>query len=163
MAEGDRLHSDPVPPEPVEQSPPDPPAVPTEPVRRSRTRRVTTGLAVLVVVVLLLAGAAWRLDLGQRWGPAAPTVPAAPVAPDPVRDPAAVAPPPGLDLPTPAPAAPVARPLPEREVSAAAVREALGRLPGARRLGPRLGLVVAGADGRPVLAGVRPWSPRPRR
>lgn len=96
---------------------------------------------VLVVLVLVAAGAAYWLDLGARWG----------ISPDPVGDPAAVPPPPGLELPEPEPAAPVAQQLPSSAVDARAVRDALGRLPKDRRMGRRFAVVVADGTGRPVV------------
>src|SRR3954462_4008155 len=75
--------------------------------------------AVLVVLLLVAAFAAQALDLGHRWGIAPP---------DPREDPAAVAPPPGLDLPDPATAATVAAPLDGERIDPAAVRRALGAL-----------------------------------
>ncbi|HYF71721.1 MAG TPA: hypothetical protein VD864_02810, partial [Nocardioides sp.] len=59
-----------------------------------RASRLATWLPVaLVLAVLAAAGVAWRLD---------------PAAPDPAREPAAVAPPPGLALEAPPPPEPVA-------------------------------------------------------
>jgi D-alanyl-D-alanine carboxypeptidase/D-alanyl-D-alanine-endopeptidase (penicillin-binding protein 4) len=95
-------------------------------------------LAGLVVLCLVLAGAAYAFDLGERLGVAAP---------DPRRDPAAVVPPEGLELPEPRPAAAVARPLAGGEVSAEEVRRALGRLTADRRLGRRVAVAVSGVDG----------------
>jgi D-alanyl-D-alanine carboxypeptidase/D-alanyl-D-alanine-endopeptidase (penicillin-binding protein 4) len=106
-------------------------------------RRLTDLLAGLVVLCLVLAGAAYWFDLGERLGVAAP---------DPQRDPAAVVPPEGLDLPGPARAAAVARPLTGGALSPRDVRRALGRLPDDRRLGSRVAIAVAGVDGDPVHA-----------
>jgi D-alanyl-D-alanine carboxypeptidase/D-alanyl-D-alanine-endopeptidase (penicillin-binding protein 4) len=106
-------------------------------------RRSTNVLAGLVVLCLVLAAAAYAFDLGERLGVAAP---------DPERDPAAVVPPPGLDLPEPAPAAAVAPPLEGGRLSPAAVRRALGRLTADRRLGARVAVAVSGVDGVPVHA-----------
>src|SRR4051794_9017194 len=104
---------------------------------RRRARWVTwagrTG-TTLVVLLLVAAFAAQALDLSHRWGFAAP-------APD--EDPAAVAPPPGLDLPSPATAATVAAALDGERIDPGAVRRALGALPAAHRLGPRVSVFVA--------------------
>ena len=113
---------------------------------RDRARPVTwigrTG-TVLVVLLLIAAVAAQAFDLSHRWGIAPP---------DPHEDPAAVAAPPGLDLPSSATAAPVAVALDGGRIDPAAVRRAVGALPAGRRLGPRVSVVVAGVDGRPVYA-----------
>lgn len=108
-----------------------------------RWRRLPDILAVLVVLALVLAGASHAFDLGERLGVAAP---------DPRRDPAAVVPPVGLELPQPATAAAVAPPLTGGRLSPDQVRRALGRLPDHRRLGRRVAVVVAGVDGVPVHA-----------
>jgi D-alanyl-D-alanine carboxypeptidase/D-alanyl-D-alanine-endopeptidase (penicillin-binding protein 4) len=97
----------------------------------------------LVVVLLLAAAAAYRFDLGDRLGVAQP---------DPASDPAAVEPPPGLELPDPAVASPVAVRLSGGPVAADAVRRAVGRLTSDRRLGRRMSLVVGDLSGRPVHA-----------
>jgi D-alanyl-D-alanine carboxypeptidase/D-alanyl-D-alanine-endopeptidase (penicillin-binding protein 4) len=109
----------------------------------SRWRRLPDLLAGLVVLCLVLAGAAHAFDLGDRLGVAAP---------DPRRDPAAVVPPAGLELPDPRAAAAVAPPLDGGPLSPAEVRRALGRLPDDRRLGRRVAVAVAGTDGVPVHA-----------
>jgi D-alanyl-D-alanine carboxypeptidase/D-alanyl-D-alanine-endopeptidase (penicillin-binding protein 4) len=115
--------------------------------RDPRSARIATRLgrvgAVFVVLLLVAAFVADGLDLGHRWGIAPP---------DPQEDPAAVAPPPGLDLPSPAAAAAVAPALAGGRLDPAAVRRALGGLPHARRLGPQVSVLVAGADGRPVYS-----------
>jgi D-alanyl-D-alanine carboxypeptidase/D-alanyl-D-alanine-endopeptidase (penicillin-binding protein 4) len=66
--------------------------------------------------------------------------------------PAAVPPPPELDLPALPDPRPVAAARQERAVSPQAVRRALGRLAEDRRLGRRVSVAVSGLDGRPVLA-----------
>jgi D-alanyl-D-alanine carboxypeptidase/D-alanyl-D-alanine-endopeptidase (penicillin-binding protein 4) len=103
--------------------------------------RVAT--TALVLVLLGLAGVAIPTDLGERLG-------VAEAPPDPVTEPAEVPPPPGLTLPQPPAAAPVAVPTRETPPSGQAVRRALGDLVTARRLGPRVAVEVAGADGRVV-------------
>ena len=102
--------------------------------------RLSVGLFALV---LALAGAAYWLDLGERLGIAQP---------DPGRDPAAVEPPAGLDLPEPGAAPPVAVRLPPGRVDGAAVRRALGRLTSDRRLGRRVSVMVGDLAGRPAYA-----------
>ncbi|HET6560632.1 MAG TPA: D-alanyl-D-alanine carboxypeptidase/D-alanyl-D-alanine-endopeptidase [Marmoricola sp.] len=104
---------------------------------------MTDLLAGLVVLCLVLAGAAHAFDLGERLGIAAP---------DPSREPAAVVPPAGLELPEPATAAAVAPPLTGGTVSSGEVRRALGRLTEDRRLGRRVAVAVAGVDGAPVYS-----------
>jgi len=103
-----------------------------------RLGRGGTGLAVLLLVAAFVAQA---LDLGHRWGVAAP---------DPQTDPAAVAPPPGLHLPGPAAAPAVAPSLDGGRLDPAAVRRALGGLTRSPRLGTQVSVLVAGVDGRPV-------------
>lgn len=98
-------------------------------------------LEIAVVVLLLLAGIAHVGDLGDRLGLAAP---------DPFEEPAAVEPPGGVDLPPPAAARPVAASVQGGDLDPAAVRSAVDPLIRARRLGPRLGLLVTEADGTPV-------------
>src|SRR4051794_14755142 len=113
----------------------------TRPSHHGRAVRVAVWAGAGLVVLLLAAFLAQVLDLGPRRGASAP---------DPREDPAAVAPPPGLDLPS-APVAPaVASPLDGVSLDPAAVRRALGSLTAARRLGPRVTVLVAGVDGHPV-------------
>jgi len=114
-----------------------------EPRRRRRGRWLTGFL----VVALIVGGGfvAWRYDLAERWGLVDP-------APDPRTDPAAVPAPPGVHLPDARTAAPVAQPLGGRTPVAQEVRRALGRLTDARRLGPRVAVVVADDRGRVVHA-----------
>ncbi|QIK65071.1 D-alanyl-D-alanine carboxypeptidase/D-alanyl-D-alanine-endopeptidase [Nocardioides sp. HDW12B] len=64
--------------------------------------------------------------------------------------PAAVPPPPGLDLPRLPDAQPVARERVDRAIDPRAVRQSLGRLTRDKRLGPRVAVAVAGPDGRPA-------------
>lgn len=106
-------------------------------------------LLVLGLVLVVLAGLlVWRADeLGVselvddlRGEEPTPT------------GPAAVPPPPGLDLPPLPDPAPVAAVRREREVSPQAVRRALGRLARDRRLGRRVSVAVAGLDGRAVVS-----------
>jgi serine-type D-Ala-D-Ala carboxypeptidase/endopeptidase (penicillin-binding protein 4) len=115
----------------------------------SRSRRRSRWPAVLVVLVLLaLTAAAYRLvvvdGLGQD--PPAP-------APDPTREPAAVPPPPGLELPDPASARQVTRALTEGggddgDIDPRAVRRALAPVLDTRKMGRRVAVAVAGLDGR---------------
>ncbi|CAN5144702.1 hypothetical protein BH18ACT9_BH18ACT9_03290 [soil metagenome] len=106
-------------------------------------RRSTTALVVLVV---LAAGASYRLDLGARWfgtgSEAASTQ---------VSDPAEVPPPPGLSLPQTPRAVPVADPAAPREADPEAVRRTVRSLVSGRRLGPDVAVAVSQlADGRTV-------------
>jgi D-alanyl-D-alanine carboxypeptidase/D-alanyl-D-alanine-endopeptidase (penicillin-binding protein 4) len=82
----------------------------------------------------------------DRWG-ITETAP----APDPREDPAAVEPPPGLELPAPAAPRLVAAPLKPSEPDAAAVRRALDGLLDDKRLGRRVTVSVSGVDGKPVV------------
>jgi D-alanyl-D-alanine carboxypeptidase/D-alanyl-D-alanine-endopeptidase (penicillin-binding protein 4) len=96
-----------------------------------RVLRRTT--AALVLVVLVLAVAARGFDLGPRvlgWGPS------------PVEEPAEVAPPPGLTLPEPVSAEPVAPSSGELSADPAKVRRALTRLLRDEDLGPRVAVTV---------------------
>jgi D-alanyl-D-alanine carboxypeptidase/D-alanyl-D-alanine-endopeptidase (penicillin-binding protein 4) len=103
-------------------------------------RRTTTGL---VLVVLVLAVVARGYDLGPRvlgWGP------------DPVGEPAEVAPPAGLTLPEPVAAEPVAPTAETLSADPAKVRRALGRLLRDEDLGPRVAVTVDElADGGTVF------------
>ena len=122
---------------------PEPEAEPAPPEeRRSRGRRAAA--LALVVIVLLVVG--YRLDLLGRWG-----LTDGADAPAPRHDPAAVAPPPGLELPAPAVPRPVAAPLRPTEPDAGAVRRALDGLLADKRLGRQVTVAVSGVDGRPVV------------
>ena len=120
--------------------------------RRGRRRqgRLRTWVSVLVVLTLLVAaGAAYRFDLGERWlGTDAPVPPEGPAA-----GPAVVPPPPSLQLPQAEPAPAVAAPRPATtSLDPALVRRAVGRLLDARALGRRVLAAVAPlAGGGPVL------------
>ena len=126
MAEGDRRHAE----------------------RTGAVRFLARAAAVLVVLALVV-GAGWRLGLADRWDLAERL---GLEEEDPRRNPAAVDPPRDLDLPEPPSARAVAEPLPESVPDATAVRNAVTRLLGDRRLGRRVGFVVSGLDGRPVVA-----------
>ena len=108
-----------------------------------------TRVAAVLVLLALVVGVGWQLDLADRWGIAEQL---GLEEPDPRRDPAAVEPPAELELPQPADAAEVADPLGSSLPAAAAVRRAVGGLLDDRRLGRRSTLLVSGLDGRPVLA-----------
>lgn len=96
-----------------------------------------------MVAVVLFAFAAWQLDLGDRWGLAAP---------DPVTQPELVAPPAGLELPPLRTARAVAAPLDTAAGSPQQVRRALVPLLGDKRLGGRVDLLVTDlATGKVVL------------
>ncbi len=106
-------------------------------------RRLRVATTALVLLLLAVAAVAIPTDLGERLGVAEPP-------PDPVTEPALVPPPPGLTLPRPRAAAPVAVPSRPSPPSQQAVRQALAGLVGARRLGPRVAVQVAGVGG-PVV------------
>ena len=113
-------------------------------------RRVTSGL---VVVVLLLAGAAYQFDLGPRWFGFD--------YPSPVTEPAEVAPPPGLELPEAAPAAAVAEAAEAPVADPAAVRRAVTPLLRSKKLGRDVAVAVMQlSDGQVVhQAGERKVTP----
>ena len=109
---------------------------------------------VLVLAILAGAVAAYRFDLGHRWLGTG--------EPDPDTEPAAVAPPSGLDLPSLSRPEPVANPLsPVGTLSPRKVRGAVDRYLRDRDLGRSVHAVVAGlADGPPVLSfGADPGMP----
>ena len=103
-------------------------------------RRLTSGL---VVVVLLLAGAAYQFDLGPRWFGFD--------YPSPVTEPAEVAPPPGLALPEAAAVGAVAEGADEPSADPDAVRRAVARLTRSKKLGRDVAVAVMQlSDGRVV-------------
>ena len=103
-------------------------------------RRTSTAL---VLAVLVSAVAAFELDLGPRW--------LGWDYPSPVDEPVAVAPPPGLTLPDPVPAAAVAEETEAQDADPAAVRRAVGRFVRNRKLGRHLTVAVNQmSDGAPV-------------
>lgn len=108
-----------------------------EPPPRRRWLRRT--VIALLVLVLLAGGAAWRLDLADRWFADEP--------PSPITEPARVPPPPGLSLPVARAAAPVAAPERGRPLDPAAVRRAVEPLLAMPRLGPHVEVYVARASG----------------
>jgi len=97
-------------------------------------------LAVFLVVALVAGGiAVWRLDLVDRWFDDNPAPPV---------EPAAIAPPPGLDLPDVETPGLVARPLVDRpQLDTAAVRRAVQRYLGDRDLGRHVLAAVAPLGG----------------
>ncbi len=106
-------------------------------------------IAIGLTVVILLGLVVWRAeDLGV--GDLVDDLTGASDPPPASEGPAAVPPPPGLDLPRLPDAQPVARERPERAVDPRAVRQSLGRLTRDKRLGPRVAVAVAGLDGRPA-------------
>ncbi|HSE10306.1 MAG TPA: D-alanyl-D-alanine carboxypeptidase/D-alanyl-D-alanine-endopeptidase [Nocardioidaceae bacterium] len=106
-------------------------------------RRFRRWTAALVAVVLVLAGLSFVFDLGPRW--------LGWDYPSPITEPAKVAPPPGLTLPSPAQAAAVAPASQERVADPAAVRRAVARLIRDKDLGPRVAVAVAQlSDGETV-------------
>ena len=107
-------------------------------------RRVRRWGSGVVGFVLALAVASYAFDLGPRvlgWH-----------HPSPLTEPAAVAPPPGLTLPTPSPVAEVAARSEESAASPTAVRRAIARLLRDKDLGPRVSVGVASADGSEVFS-----------
>lgn len=103
------------------------------------------GLLALVLVLALVAGAVavWHFDLADRWWPRA--------EPDPVTEPALVAPPPGLELPaaaTPGEVAGTVDPIQAGTVDVAAVRQALADGLRDERLGRHVVVAVGSLDGR---------------
>jgi serine-type D-Ala-D-Ala carboxypeptidase/endopeptidase (penicillin-binding protein 4) len=102
---------------------------------------------VLVLAILACAGAAYRFDLGHRWFGTG--------EPDPATEPAAVEPPPGLDLPALTRPAEVASPLSAAgTLSPAKVRSAVARFLRDRDLGKSVHAVVAGMSGGPPVLSV---------
>ncbi|HEX6249103.1 MAG TPA: D-alanyl-D-alanine carboxypeptidase/D-alanyl-D-alanine-endopeptidase [Nocardioidaceae bacterium] len=96
-----------------------------------RMRRWGSGV---VLLVLVLAVASYAFDLGPRvlgWE-----------QPSPVTEPAEVAPPPGLTLPTASPADEVAATSEEQAADPASVRRAVARLMRDSDLGPRVSVAV---------------------
>lgn len=108
-----------------------------------RTGGLFGWLPVVVVLALLIAaGAAYRFDLGSRW--------LGLDGADPRTNPAAVAPPPGLELPEPSAPPPVATPVTgvgSGAVDPAAVRRALRAGLSDRDLGRHVVAVVANLSG----------------
>jgi len=98
-----------------------------------RLRRGASGLAVVVVLVLVAAGLSYHFDLGRRWFGTGPS---------PVSEPAKVPPPAGLRLPAAHRAAPVAAAAPERPADGAAVRRAVAALLASKKLGRHVVLDV---------------------
>lgn len=97
-------------------------------------RRVRRWGAAVVAFVLVLAGLSYLFDLGPNvlgWH-----------HPSPVTEPAEVAPPPGLTLPTPSNAGVVARAEPEGTADPAAVREVVRRFIHDKDLGPSVAVAV---------------------
>lgn len=114
-----------------------------EPSRRGSgkiLRRLSTGLVLLLLVT---AAAAFQFNLGPRW--------LGWDHPSPKDEPAEVLPPPGLTLPTPAAAGPVAEESGELAADPAAVRRAVARLVRNKKLGRHLAVAVNQlSDGTPV-------------
>lgn len=106
-------------------------------------RRLRRWGAGAVAFILVLAGLSYLLDLGPRvlgWH-----------YPSPVTEPAEVAPPPGLTLPTPSVAGVVARAEPEGTANPAAVRRVVGRYIHDKDLGRSVAVAVDElSDGKTV-------------
>jgi D-alanyl-D-alanine carboxypeptidase/D-alanyl-D-alanine-endopeptidase (penicillin-binding protein 4) len=98
---------------------------------------------VLVLVVLGGAAAAYRFELDERWFGGE--------EPDPVSEPAAVAPPEGLEVPALERPAPVAAAADQDTLSGAAVRRALAPGLGDRDLGRSVHALVAPLHGGPSV------------
>ena len=97
----------------------------------------------IVVLVLACAVAAFQFDLGKRWFGWE--------APSPVTDPAGVAPPEGLSLPSATPAPVVADEPADIDAAAGKVRRALAALVSEKKLGRHVAVAVSQlADGRVV-------------
>jgi D-alanyl-D-alanine carboxypeptidase/D-alanyl-D-alanine-endopeptidase (penicillin-binding protein 4) len=96
----------------------------------------------LVVALVLFSFAAWHLDLGDKWGL---------VVPDPLTQPALVAPPKGLDLPPLRPAPVVATALEAAHGSPQDVRRAVAPLLSDKRLGKRVDVLVTDLSTGKVL------------
>lgn len=116
-------------------------------------RRLRVAGASLVALVLVLAGLSYAFDLGPRflgWD-----------RPSPLTEPAEVAPPPGLDLPSPSVAPEVATPLSPGAANRTAVRRAVAGLVGDEDLGRRVAVAVRDlSDGEAVYAiGPSPVTP----
>ncbi len=110
--------------------------------RRRRRRRLGPVGDALVILLLVLAGVSWHVELGDRLGLRVP---------DPRREPALVLPPPGLDLPSPRPPAPVAAAAAETGGDSARVAAALRPFLRDRSLGRHLGLLVTDLAGGDLL------------
>jgi D-alanyl-D-alanine carboxypeptidase/D-alanyl-D-alanine-endopeptidase (penicillin-binding protein 4) len=105
--------------------------------------RRTIGL-LLVLALVLAGGATWRYDLADRWFDREA----------PADDPAAIAPPPGLDLPAVLPPGLVAPAVQPSALSKARVRRALAPYLGDPDLGRHVVATVAPlGPGRPVMLG----------
>ena len=111
-------------------------------LRSGRLLRRVSG--ALVVLVLVAAGLAHSFDLGPRW--------LGWDHPSPVNEPSEVAPPPGLTLPEPSPAALVADPSPMPAADPVKVRRALARALRDNDLGRRVAVSVSQlSDGTPLF------------
>lgn len=100
---------------------------------------------VALVLVLALGGGLYLTGEGERLGERLGLL-----GPDPRSEPELVEPPSGLDLPSPASPRAVAPPADEGALAPGAVRRAVDRLTRARKLGPRVAVVVSGVDGPPA-------------
>jgi D-alanyl-D-alanine carboxypeptidase/D-alanyl-D-alanine-endopeptidase (penicillin-binding protein 4) len=101
---------------------------------------------VLVLAVLAAAVAGWRYDLGPRWfGTGEPEEPSTP---------AAIAPPPGLELPALEPPEPVAEPAPATPTAdPAKVQRVVDRFVDEKKLGRSVHVVVGNlSGGRPLVS-----------
>ena len=97
-------------------------------------RLLRRSTASLVVLLFVLAGAAYQFDLGTRW--------LGWDYPSPVTEPAEVAPPPGLTLPRPVKAPAVAEPTENQAAEPAAVHQALAKLVRSKKLGRSVSVAV---------------------
>ena len=111
------------------------PLTPEErPARRASGRLLRRSTASLVVLVLVLGAVSFQLDLGRKW--------LGWDYPSPVTEPAEVAPPPGLTLPSPVIAPVVAEETEDRTADPVAVRRALAKLVASKKLGRHVAVAV---------------------
>ena len=121
--------------------------------RRGSGRLLRRSTASLVVLLLVVAAFSYQFDLGRKW--------LGWDYPSPVSEPAEVAPPAGLNLPSPVVATVVAEETEDRAADPEAVRRALAKLVASKKLGRHVRVVVDQlSDGTSVYEhGVGPVTP----